>query len=129
MNESSQAIAAVKREVKLSEWQRQIRERQEQGITVDEWCMSMGISKGTYYHRLRRVREYMCNRMGVMEGGDPRETAQSTAVVPIRAAQPREKAAVEMQLGELRIRFNESPDSEQLKVVLAALTGANTPLC
>ena len=67
MNETSQAIAAVKREEQLSEWQRQIQERQEQGRTVDEWCISLGISKGTYYHRLRKVREYMCQRMGVTE--------------------------------------------------------------
>ena len=129
MNESSQAIVAVKREVQLSEWHRQIQERQEQGLTVDEWCMSMGISKSTYYHRLRKVREYMCQQMGVMEGGNPRETAQSTAVVPIRAVQSREKAAIEMQFGELQIRFNESPDTEQLKIVLAALVSANKPVC
>lgn len=129
MKETSQAIAAVKREVQLSEWQRQIQARQEQGITVDEWCMRVGISKGAYYHRLRKVREYMCQQMGVMEGSDPRETAQSTVVVPIRAAQSREKAAIEMQLGELQIRFGESPDAEQLKVVLGALMGANKPVC
>ena len=129
MNEASQAIIAVKREVQLSEWQRQLQERQEQGLTVDEWCMSMGISKGTYYHRLRKVREYMCHRMGVMEGSNPREASQSTAVVPIRTAQSREKAAIEVQFGELQIRFNESPDLEQLKVVLAALTSTNKPAC
>ena len=83
MNESSQAIVAVRREVQLSEWQRQVQERQEQGIPVDEWCASLGISKGAYYHRLRKVREYMCQQMGVMEGSDPRETAQS-----IRACRP-----------------------------------------
>ena len=60
MNESSQAIVAVKREVQLSEWQRQVQERQEQGIPVDAWCASLGINKGAYYHRLRKVREYMC---------------------------------------------------------------------
>ena len=49
MNESSQAIVAVRREVQLSEWQRQVQERQEQGIPVDEWCASLGISKGAYY--------------------------------------------------------------------------------
>lgn len=49
MNASSQAIVAVKREVQLSEWQRQVQERQEQGIPVDEWCASLGISKGAYY--------------------------------------------------------------------------------
>lgn len=128
MNESSQAIVAVKREVQLSEWQRQVQERQEQGIPVDEWCASLGISKGVYY-RLRKVREYMCQQIGVMEGSDPRETAQSTVVVPIRAAQSREKAAIEIQLGELQIRFNESPDAEQLKVALAAFTDANKPVC
>ena len=63
MNESSQAIVAVKRDVQLSEWQRQVQERQEQGIPVDEWCASLGISKGAYYHRLRKVREYMCQQM------------------------------------------------------------------
>ena len=63
MNESSQAIVAVRREVQLSEWQRQVQERQEQGIPVDEWCASLGISKGAYYHRLRKVREYMCQQM------------------------------------------------------------------
>ena len=129
MNGSSQAIVAVKREVQLAEWQRQIQERQEQGLTVDEWCISKGISKGTYYYRLRKVREYMCQQMGVMEGSNPSETAQSTAVVPIRTAQSREKAAIEMQLGELQIRFNEKPDAEQLKVVLSALMGVNKSVC
>ena len=122
MNETSQAIAAVKREEQLSEWQRQIQERQEQGRTVDEWCISLGISKGTYYHRLRKVREYMCQRMGFMEAGASEETSRSAAVVPVRVAQPKEKAAIEMQFGDLQIKFNESPDTEQLKVVLATLS-------
>ena len=128
MNETSQAIAAVKREEQLSEWQRQIQERQEQGRTVDEWCISLGISKGTYYHRLRKVRKYMCQRMGVTEAGTSEERSLS-AVVPIRVAQPKEKAAIEMQFGDLQIKFNESPDTEQLKVVLATLMGANKPVC
>ena len=118
MNETSQAIAAVKREEQLSEWQRQIQERQEQGRTVDEWCISLGISKGTYYHRLRKVRKYMCQRMGVTEAGTSEERSLS-AVVPIRVAQPKEKAAIEMQFGDLQIKFNESLDAEQLKVVLS----------
>ena len=128
MKETSQAIAAVKREVQLSEWQRQIQERHEQGRTVDEWCISLGISKGTYYHRLRKVRKYMCQSMGGTEGGASEETSRS-AVVPIRVAQPKEKAAMEMQFGDLQIKFNESPDTEQLKVVLATLMGANKPVC
>ena len=128
MQETNQAIAAVKRDVQLSEWQRQIQERQEQGVTVDEWCVRIGISKGTYYHRLRKVREYMCQRMGVMEAGASEETSRS-AVVPIRVAQPKEKAAIEMHFGDLQIKFNESTDTEQLKVVLATIMGINKPVC
>ena len=129
MNDTSQAIVAVKREVQLEEWQRQIQARQEQGVTVDEWCISTGVSKGTYYHRLRKVREYMCQRMGVMKNGKTREPSQSVAVVPIRMARPKEKATIEMQLGDLQIKFNESPDAEQLKVILDVLMGANKPVC
>ena len=130
MNETTQAIVEVKREVQLAEWQRQIQERQEQGMTVDEWCASVGIGKGAYYHRLRKVREYMCKNMGLVESGEKKkEASQSSAVVPIRSPQPKEKAAIEMQLGELQIRFNENPDAEQLKVILASLMSANNPVC
>ena len=100
MNESSQAIVAVKREVQLSEWQRQVQERQEQGIPVDEWCASLGISKGAYYHRLRKVREYMCQQMGVMEGSDPRETAQS--IKTLRMKYGYLQAVTEMFAGNLQ---------------------------
>lgn len=129
MNESSQAIVAVKREVQLAEWQRQIQARQEQGVTVDEWCISLGISKGAYYHRLRKVREYMCRQMGVMEDGESGETSQSSSIVPIRMPQAKDKATIEMQLGDLQIKFNESPDAEQLKIVLATLMGTNKLVC
>ena len=129
-NETTQAIVEVKREVQLAEWQQQIQERQERGMTVDEWCASVGIGKGAYYHRLRKVREYMCKSMGLVESGEKKkEASQSTAVVPIRPPQPKEKAAIEMQLGELQIRFNESPDTEQLKAVLGALMSASNSVC
>ena len=136
MQETNQAIAAVKREVQLAEWQQQIQTRQEQGLTVDEWCIRLGISKGAYYHRLKKVvnsREYLCQRMGVMENtekdGVSGETSRSVAVVPIRTAQPNKKATIEMQLGDLQVKFNESPTAEQLKVVLRILLDANQPVC
>ena len=65
MNESSQAIVAVRREVQLSEWQRQVQERQEQGIPADEWCASLGISKGTYYLVCEGFRHICVNRWGL----------------------------------------------------------------
>ena len=69
------------------------------------------------------------SKHGGTEGGAPGETSGSATVVPIRVTQPKEKAAIEMQFGDLQIKFNESPDEEQLKVVLAALMGINKPVC
>lgn len=126
MKETSQAIAEVKQEVQIVEWQHQIQERQESGMTVDEWCGNLGISKSTYYHRLKRVREYLCQRIGAIDDSTAREVPPA-AVVPIRTAQS--KAAMEIQLGELQIKFNGNPDAEQLKVILTALMGASKPVC
>ena len=82
-------------------------------------------------HRLKKVREYLCQRMGVMENtekdGVSGEMSRSVAVVPIRTAQPNKKATIEMQLGDLQDKFNESPTAEQLKVVLRILPDANQP--
>ena len=74
----------------------------------------------------------MCKINGVEYGGENivgGDTTESAAIVPIRMAQPKEKAAIEMQLGDLQIKFNESPDTEQLKVVLGFLKGINKPVC
>ena len=95
MHETNQANTAVKREVQLAEWQQQIQARQDQGLTVAEWCIRLKISKGAYYHRLRKVREYLCQRMGVIENIEKddvaTETSRSVAVVPIRTTQPNKK--------------------------------------
>jgi len=109
MNESSQAIVAVRREVQLSEWQRQAQERQEQGIPVDAWCASLGISKGAYYHRLRKVRAYMCQQMGVMEGSDPRETAQSTVLFPFALRNQEKKQLLKFNLERYRSDSTKAP--------------------
>ena len=126
MNETSQAIATVKREVQLAEWQRQIRERQEQGVTVEEWCENLGISKGTYYHRLRKVREYMCQQMGVMDNGVVNTAPHATAVVPVRTAQP--KASVEMQLGELQIKFKATPRNSDGAITKSIFSSDDTKI-
>ncbi len=43
----------------IAEWQRQIGERAVSGLTVEEWCAKQGISKNTYYYRMKKVKEYL----------------------------------------------------------------------
>ena len=49
----------VAQQARIDEWSRQIREcnNRPQGMTVEEWCQSQGITKASYYWRLRKVRE------------------------------------------------------------------------
>lgn len=57
----------------------------------------------------------MCQRMGVTEDAAPGKTSGLAAVVPVHVVQPKEKAAIEMQLGALQIKFNECPPCGAVK--------------
>ena len=56
-------IAKVKKEVKLSKWAEMVRKRNESGLTVTDWCKENGINLKTYYYRLKRVRQAVCNEI------------------------------------------------------------------
>ena len=55
-------IKEIKSELRHREWANRIQECQSSGQKVKEWCSSVGISPGTYYSRLRIVREEMLAR-------------------------------------------------------------------
>ena len=109
MNESSQAIVAVKREVQLSEWQQQVQERQEQGIPVDEWCASLGISKGAYYHRLRKVREYMCQQMGLWKAVTQEKRLNLPSLFPFALRNQEKKPLLKFNLESYRSDSTKAP--------------------
>ena len=56
----------VAQQVRLHEWAVQIRECQSrpEGMRVEDWCSRQGITKATYYWRLRKVREAMLEAAG-----------------------------------------------------------------
>lgn len=57
MSKMTENIVAVKNGVRLEEWKQQIADCSGSGLTVRQWCAQEGIAVGTYYNRLRRVRE------------------------------------------------------------------------
>lgn len=68
----------------MSEWAQQVRECQNrpQGMKIDKWCQMHGITKATYYWRLRKVRETVLEKVDV-----------SPAFVEIPAPPPTEPIA------------------------------------
>lgn len=57
MEETTEAITAVKQEVQLHDWATRIAEQQTSGMTVQKWCTENGINPKTYYYHLRKIRE------------------------------------------------------------------------
>lgn len=55
----SSATTAVAVQYRLQEWAAQIRECRNRpaGMSVVDWCANHGITKASYYYRLRRIRQ------------------------------------------------------------------------
>ena len=53
-------IMEIKNKVRISEWSEMVRACRSSGLTVQQWCNSNGINIKTYYYRLRKVREALC---------------------------------------------------------------------
>ena len=53
-------IMAIKNKVHISEWGEMVGACRSSGLTVQQWCNSNGINIKTYYYRLRKVREALC---------------------------------------------------------------------
>ena len=73
-------IAIIKKDVQLRSWSEMELARQRSGLTVAEWCEQEHISHSTYYYRLRKVRENICEQIPVpvMEIAEKKQAESST---------------------------------------------------
>lgn len=120
--EKTQAIAGIKERVQLSEWQKQIEERQTSEVGVAAWCERQGISPSTYYYRLRKIREHLCQISGQPSGNPDNRSEEEQRVVPISisVSAPRENQ-IEIRYGELHIFFPGEIPPEVLTSAIGAL--------
>ncbi len=137
----AQTIADVKERVMLSEWQRQIEERQSGGYSIEEWCQMQGISKSSYYYRLRRVRRYLCEITGVLPETQREKHSKNGSgqqIVPLReiigknsvvdtlshqsnTLAASDESKIEISCGEVKVAFKGSVEKELLQTVLEVL--------
>ena len=109
MEQMTNAIRKVNREVQLKQWQQQIIDCRSSGLTVGAWCEQNGMSKKTYYYHLRRVRESM------IEAG--------SAIVPIGSkALSGEK--IEIFCGDIKVALPRDSDAQMLGTVLRVMKDA-----
>lgn len=106
MNEMSQAITEIKNKVTLEQWQERIRECKESGKSIRAWCQENGISQGSYYHYLRKIRETVL---------------QEKRLVPLEKPKQEESVGIRITCGAVTVTLSEDVGAEQLKTILTVL--------
>ena len=101
-------IAMVKKEIQLQNWSDKEIARQESGLTVTELCRQEKISTSTYYYRLRRIRENLCEQIPVpiTEVTDKTET---------------DHTAIRIVSGDLKVEISTDVPSEKIAAIIGAL--------
>lgn len=105
MNEVSGKIVAIKTEVCEQNWETMMFECQQSRLPVKEWCRQNGINPSTYYSRLRKLREKVCNE-----------------IIPIEAVAKAPKSLeIKITLGDIVVALPSDSSTETIKTVLTAL--------
>ena len=106
MQNLTTAIIETKAQISLQEWQERILECQQSGMNVSAWCRENGISKGSYYFHLRKIRESML---------------QEKQIVPLELTKPASSSEIRIESVGITVTLPETASAEQLSAVLSAL--------
>ena len=104
-------IAKVKKEIKLAQWVEMIRQRNESGLIVTDWCKQNGIHIKTYYYRLKRMRQAVCNEI---------EQHEIVPVEPIAGTEITTEK-IELSIGDVKISLPDDFNESTLKRLLGVL--------
>lgn len=70
------------RQVKLEKWTEMIRERNESGLTIAQWCTKHSINQAKYYYWLKRVRQAACDQLPAVNSGSVNHIVPVTFEAP-----------------------------------------------
>lgn len=101
-------VGMVKKEVQMQNWSEAELARQESGLTVTQWCRQERISTSTYYYRLRKIRESLCEQIPV-------------PVNEITEKIETDHAAIRIVSGDLKVEMSSDVPSEKIAAIIGAL--------
>ena len=106
MSNLTTAITEIKSKVSLQEWQQRILDCQSSGMSVKAWCQQNGISTGSYYFHLRKIRE---------------SVLEENQIIPLEPPKPVSSTGIRIESAGITITLPETITPEQLTAVLTAL--------
>ena len=106
MTNLTTAITEIKSKVSLQEWQQRVLDCQNSGMSVKAWCQQNGISTGSYYFHLRKIRE---------------SVLEENQIIPLEPPKPVSSTGIRIESAGITITLPETITPEQLTAVLTAL--------
>ena len=106
MTNLTTAITEIKSKVSLQEWQQRILDCQSSGMSVKAWCQQNGISTGSYYFHLRKIRE---------------SVLEENQIIPLEPPKPVSSTGIRIESAGITITLPETITPEHLTAVLTAL--------
>lgn len=106
MTNLTTAITEIKSRVSLQEWQQRVLDCQNSGMSVKAWCQQNGISTGSYYFHLRKIRE---------------SVLEENQIIPLEPPKPVSSTGIRIESAGITITLPETVTPEQLTAVLSAL--------
>ena len=106
MSNITTAITEIKSKVSLQEWQQRVLDCQNSGMSVKAWCQANGISTGSYYFHLRKIRE---------------SVLEENQIIPLEPPKPVSSTGIRIESDSITITLPETVSPEQLTAVLSAL--------
>ena len=112
----------VAQQVRYSEWAGMVRERQESGLSVAEYCKQNNISETAYFYRLRRARHAAIQASGLdfIELKDADEgSGSSLPVLPVsNISTGAFSAEAIISVGTLSISVNRTTPRELIQTLM-----------
>ena len=111
-------------EYRLSNWVEQVQDRECSGLSIKEYCASIGIAEHVYYYRLKKVREAACTELARTQIAPSGSITGSFAEVklsesaPAASRQNMQNSHVCVETSEMRITAGSEYPIEKLIEVL-----------
>ena len=121
-------ISRIKTDLLMREWAEMVRTCRSSGLTVKEWFLNNGINIKTYYYRLKRVRDFICDNKLVNITDDCSSAHHDIVPVPVNPAADNDTQHI-LDNGTRQIKITsanisvELPPNVQSQLLKAAIEG------
>ena len=123
-------VQTAKRLIQLQKWALQIKEHEQSGQPVRQWCRENSVAVKSFYYHKKRVQEEILDTMGTggalqIAGtglGHSKDSKNQPHKMPVFTALPipqaKTHAAVTVRMGDITVDIQNSADNEIIEQVL-----------